>query len=615
MPTHAQRLIHAVRTGNHARLRDLLAHSTDVDARSAAGRTALHAAAEEGDLEAARILIESGAEVNARTNNGQTPLHLAAGYGGFCDLADLDRDRADPCNRQRHHPTHPEVAEAITSILKERNSRLPDQLGPTDTIPSDRKAEIFLAMLEAFSDLRELHRAIVSRGVDVDQVDPHFAEFLRGRPRYLRMVEYLLEAKADINALDEADNSPLHFAVELGQPEMVELLLKRGARIPSPSMDDSTQCLVSLALDYSKVEVAEILVRHGVPFNPGGLHLHEATGNARKEVVLWLLGHGADINHTSDDGNTPIMDAAMNGHHEMVACLLEQRPQIHYCNQQGEGLLHCAARWYQCLAVVLPLGLPLNQQSASGATPLHAAAQSGDPSAVQALIAAGASVNVQDHTGNTPLHCIFISDEFRPDIEFPLFLQLVAGGADRSIRNKEGKTAFDLAVQWRYPEEYHLLLRPGPTAMSAASFVWLGEPKYRELLPDAMVSVEIESQLWPSCEHYLHALKTTDLAVREQIRQAGSVRDALHRLHDSKVKPPKTLEWARFRDDAMRAALLARARQHPAIGELLLSTGDAQLISDGHCDSYWTSGPDVPFNAIGRMLMSVRNELRDRKPS
>jgi len=613
MPTHAQRLIHAVRTGNHARLRDLLAHSPDVDARSAAGRTALHAAAEEGDMEAARILIESGAEVNARTKDGQTPLHLAAGYGGFCDLGDPDRDRADPCNRQRYHPTHPEVAEAITSILKERNSRLPNQLRATDTIPSERKSEIFLAMLEAFSDLRELHQAVETRGVDVDQVDPHFAEFLRGRPRYLRLVEYLLEAKADINALDEAQNSPLHFAVELGQPEMVELLLKRGACVPSPGMDESTQCLVSLALDYSKVEVAEILVRHSVPFTHG-FHLHEAAGNARKEVVLWLLRHGADINHTSEEGDTAIMEAAKNGHQEMVACLLEQHAQFHQRNQQGEGLLHCAARWRGCLNVVLPNKLPLDEPSATGATPLHIAAQSGDPGAVQALIAAGAAVDVQDRTGNTPLHCIFDSEEFRPDVEFPIFHQLVAGGADRTIRNQEGKTAFDLAVQWDYPEEYHLLLQPGPSAMSAASFVWLGEPKYRDLLPDAMIPVEIDAQSWPSCDHYLHALKTTDLAVREQIRQADSVTAAVHRLQESKVKRPNTSEWASFRDKAMRAALLAKARQHRAISELLLATGEAHLISDGNSDSYWTSGPAVPFNAIGRMLMSVRIELRDRKP-
>ena len=48
----------------------------------------------------------------------------------------------------------------------------------------------------------------------------------------------------------------------------------------------------------------------------------------------------------------------------------------------------------------------------------------------------------------------------RPDIEFPTFQALIDAGADRSLRNKEGKTAFDLAVQWRYPQEYLHLLNP-----------------------------------------------------------------------------------------------------------------------------------------------------------
>src|SRR5258708_912334 len=99
MPTHSQRLIHAVRTRNYDRLRELIALHGDVSARSPAGRTALHAAAEEGDLEAARILVAAKSDVNARMQFGKTPLYLAAGYGGACDLADLDRDRADPCNR------------------------------------------------------------------------------------------------------------------------------------------------------------------------------------------------------------------------------------------------------------------------------------------------------------------------------------------------------------------------------------------------------------------------------------------------------------------------------------------------------------------------------------
>src|SRR6185295_5900294 len=113
MPTHSQRLIHAVRTGNHGLLRELIEQHGNVDARSAAGRTALHAAAEEGDVESARILIAAKSDVKARTEHGQTPLHLAASYGGYGDITDADPDRADLCNVGRHHPVNLEVADAL----------------------------------------------------------------------------------------------------------------------------------------------------------------------------------------------------------------------------------------------------------------------------------------------------------------------------------------------------------------------------------------------------------------------------------------------------------------------------------------------------------------------
>lgn len=53
----------------------------DVDATDDTGRTALHAAAEIGDLRLARILIANGADIGARADAGVTPLHIAMEHG------------------------------------------------------------------------------------------------------------------------------------------------------------------------------------------------------------------------------------------------------------------------------------------------------------------------------------------------------------------------------------------------------------------------------------------------------------------------------------------------------------------------------------------------------
>ena len=122
MPTASQRLIYAVRSGNYERLAELLKQPDAVATRSNAGRTALHAAAEEGDLEAARMLVKAGADVNARTSDGSTPLQLAAGYGKPIDLMDADLDRRDCLARSRNKPMSKEVAEVVLWLASDAAS-------------------------------------------------------------------------------------------------------------------------------------------------------------------------------------------------------------------------------------------------------------------------------------------------------------------------------------------------------------------------------------------------------------------------------------------------------------------------------------------------------------
>jgi hypothetical protein len=52
----------------------------DVDAVDNSGMTALHRAARDGDVQAARDLIARGADINKRADNRWTPLHTAARY-------------------------------------------------------------------------------------------------------------------------------------------------------------------------------------------------------------------------------------------------------------------------------------------------------------------------------------------------------------------------------------------------------------------------------------------------------------------------------------------------------------------------------------------------------
>ena len=62
--------------------------NADVKAVSAYNRTPLHIAAEEGNIEVARVLLENRADVNAEGMGKLTAFHLAC-IQGNCDLAML----------------------------------------------------------------------------------------------------------------------------------------------------------------------------------------------------------------------------------------------------------------------------------------------------------------------------------------------------------------------------------------------------------------------------------------------------------------------------------------------------------------------------------------------
>jgi ankyrin repeat protein len=59
----------------------LIKKGANVNALQQGGFTALHAAAQNGNLDLCKLLIEAGADMNARTTEGQTALDFAVKSG------------------------------------------------------------------------------------------------------------------------------------------------------------------------------------------------------------------------------------------------------------------------------------------------------------------------------------------------------------------------------------------------------------------------------------------------------------------------------------------------------------------------------------------------------
>jgi len=78
---------------------------------------------------------------------------------------------------------------------------------------------------------------------------------------------------------------------------------------------------------------------HSINHRSVVMPLHAAVQHRRKNVVVWLLEHGANVNARTEDGSTALALAAYNGDLEMVKMLIERGADPSVKNQQGFSTL------------------------------------------------------------------------------------------------------------------------------------------------------------------------------------------------------------------------------------------------------------------------------------
>ncbi len=119
-------------------------------------------------------------------------------------------------------------------------------------------------------------------------------------------------------------NSPLHIAVENGNAEIIEVLLRAGAKTNIKNFAKQTPIML---LDQdSTPEIANMLLRHGakIKFLDANKNtaLHGAVEYASPEVVQLLINAGVNVNAKNKEGRTALMNAVESGNLEAVKTLL-----------------------------------------------------------------------------------------------------------------------------------------------------------------------------------------------------------------------------------------------------------------------------------------------------
>jgi N-glycosidase YbiA len=114
---------------------------------------------------------------------------------------------------------------------------------------------------------------------------------------------------------------------------------------------------------------------------------------------------------------------------------------------------------------------------------------------------------------------------------------------------------------------------------------------------------------WNTTEHYFQAQKFVGTPYLEQIRSVNTPKDAA--VLGRKRSLPLRSDWEQVKDEIMFKAVSSKFQVHLDLREILLGTGDEEIVENAPHDYYWGCGKDgTGRNQLGLTLMRVRAQLK-----
>ncbi len=240
--------------------------------------------------------------------------------------------------------------------------------------------------------------------------------------RIRSVLELLIQAGADVNS-PGAKWSPIHWALVLGDVDILRMLLEAGAD-PNQVEQQHDRAPLTIALTFDQVELAKLLLTHSPPADISGVRGHSALHAAAKQQsqdgVQLLLDAGLDLRtlQTQIEGtrsgrppdlSNDLFEALENEDDLLLNALLNAGADLNLPNHRelGRSLAGLVAHDSALLDKFISLGGDVNARNAAGNTSLHyfaSCSRCANPiTPMTNLILAGADINAPDYRGKTPL--------------------------------------------------------------------------------------------------------------------------------------------------------------------------------------------------------------------
>jgi ankyrin repeat protein/SAM-dependent methyltransferase len=272
----------------------------------------------------------------------------------------------------------------------------------------------------------------------------------------------------EMNGLEKKDKyqrTPLHSAARYGALKAASLLLEQGVELDVK--DESGNTPLHLASTYRHDKIVDLFIRHNADVEMLNTHgqapLHLASMYGNPKSVESLQAGGAGIDTRDADGNTPLHIATLFGNIENLSVILKANPDIDVLNTEGYTPLHLAVQRpenEETVEILLQHGADTKITDPSGRNALLVSVASYQRGYIETLVSRGIDIDSQDNDGNTALH--YPLTNVLKNNMYLLYCKgvlkiLMEKGADPHIKNNEGKSPIDLAVESKENELIDLL--------------------------------------------------------------------------------------------------------------------------------------------------------------
>lgn len=482
-------VVDAILDINACRVTNLIDNVSHIDARDSSGRTFLHYAvsiayirlkshyeqAITGDPEdidrevyASKLmkdlneimstLINKGANINARDNQGDPIMYAAADSGNYKAVDTLIQEGAIADLISEYSGStalHAAVNSGSLAIVE----KLINNGYNINHKNSTRKTP--------------LHFALQLDKLNMTYWMGHPMEIEKLIENQSKIIEMLIENNAIVDKQDEEGWTPLHYATQLEQSTIIEMLIKGESDISS-------------MLVMNHFRTTEMLIVQGANVNErnevGRTPLHSALWLDQSSIVKALLKGDAD----EEDGidQSEVVDTLVDSQLALARMLIEKGAQVNEKDKGERAPIHYAFQLIDKLEVAKTIdeaqfdivdGVVLsnmlnvlaegqlkvakmlieseanvNEKDKNGETPLHIASYVGYLPAIEILIKNGAEVNEINNSGKTPLEIVLKSTNSKAILPIASFY--LRNGASISLWNRAFlvKTRIAQGFNWRF---------------------------------------------------------------------------------------------------------------------------------------------------------------------